>query len=271
MPRLFIEGQRYEAISSTSLQEREYQALILQHADVLFPGLLAVPFDKTVYHEGIGHGADLAVIDPSYSRWWVVEVELSHHSLERHVLPQVETLAQAPYGDAEAEWLAERNRELDELGLKRMMLGAQPRVLVVVNAFRPEWMIYLRPYAEMMVVELFRSERDRYIIRQDGVNLVVPQGEVTRCHVHPAMPRMLVVESPAPLLARVEDSVEIEYGGVLTEWNVIRQADLVWLSPRRGSVFPQASHLSLVELPGDRLGLVPIDPPRRNVPRFGTA
>ena len=85
-----------------------------------------------------------------------IEVELAHHSLERHVLPQVATLAQASYGDAEADWLADEMPRLDETALKRMMLGAQPSVLVVANAMVAEWVAPLRPWAELMVVELFR-------------------------------------------------------------------------------------------------------------------
>ena len=138
MPRLFVEGQRFEAISSTALLEREYQALLLQYADALFPDLIVVPFSKTVYSEGIGHAGDLAVISHDYSQWWVIEVELAHHSLENHVLPQVATLAQASYGPSEAEWLHNRNDHLDLVALKRMMLGSQPEVVVVVNAARPD-------------------------------------------------------------------------------------------------------------------------------------
>ena len=50
-------------------------------------------------------------------------------------------------------------------------------------------------------------------MRQNGVELMVPGNEVTRCHVHPAIPRMLVVESPAPLLARGDESIEMSTRG----------------------------------------------------------
>lgn len=266
MPRLFIEGNRFEAVGSNALREREYQALILQYAESLFPGLITVPFSRIVYHEGIGHGADLAVIAPDYSQWWVIEVELAHHSLEGHVLPQVSTLAQAPYGRDEARWLHERNSQLDLVSLERMMLGSQPEVVVVVNAARPSWAANLRPWARLMIVELFRSDRDRYILRQNGADLAASGAEITRLHMNRTVPRMLVVESPAPLLDRDEDVLEIEYEGEVTDWIVIEAADGVWLSPRRSGPFPASPHLELVALPGDRLGFVPIDPPPRTPP-----
>jgi hypothetical protein len=41
---------------------------------------------------------DLALIDRDYRAWWVVEVELAHHSLHHHVLPET---------TSRAVWLAE--------------------------------------------------------------------------------------------------------------------------------------------------------------------
>jgi hypothetical protein len=260
MPKLFLDGKRYEALSSTSLQELEYQALILQSAESLFPGLIVVPFTKVVYFEGVGNAADFAVIDPQYRRWWVIEVELAHHSLEGHVVPQVHTLANARYGLDEARWLAERADSLDEQSLIHMMQGAQPTVTVVVNMLQADWVTQLHPWAEVMIVELFRSDNDRLILRQNGVELDVPRDVLSSCHVDAVMPRLLVVDSPAPVLDRDEELLKIDYGGELTEWSLVVAMDKVWLSPVRSSPFPSERRLDLVQLPEDRLGLIPSDP-----------
>lgn len=260
MPRLFIESQRYEALASTALHEHEYQALILQYADALFPGLIVVPFNKTVYYDGVSKKADLAIIEPRYRQWWVGEVERAHHSLHGHVLPQVAILARARYGNEEADWLADRNPTLDRAALRQMMLGSQPDVVVIVNAPCPHWAAPLRPDAGLMVVELFRSARDRYILRQNGAELEVLGDEISLCEVEAAMPRMLAVESPAELLRREDDPLEIEFEGSVAEWHLIRQADRVWLTPRRGHPFPGARRLRLVERSAGRLVFEPIGP-----------
>jgi hypothetical protein len=260
MPRLFIEGQRYEALASSALLEHEYQALILQHANALFPGLIVVPFNKTVYYEAEAKKADLAIIEPRYRQWWIGEVERAHHSLGGHVLPQVAVLARAKYGNDDADWLADRNPDLDRGALRQMMLGSQPGVVVIVNAPCPRWVDPLRPDADLMVVELFRSERDRYILRQNGVELAVLGDELSLCAVEPVMPRMLIVESPAELLRRDEDPLQIEFEGSSAEWHLIRVADRVWLTPRRGHPFPAARRLRLMVRPGGRLVFESIDP-----------
>jgi len=247
VPRLFIEGLRYEALGSTALLEREYETLLVQHADVLFPGLLVVRFKPTVVYEGEARTPDLAFIYPNYAAWWVGEVELSHHPFEGHVVPQVEVLARASYGDPEADWLADREPDLDREAIKQMMRGAQPRVLVVVNAPCPDWVPRLRPDAEVMIVEPFRSARDRYIFRQNGYEIEVGGSIVSTCRADPRMPRMLVLDAPAAVVGREDDPIRIEYAGTESNWHVISAQDRVWLSPERGSPFPPDRELALCE------------------------
>ena len=259
MPRLFQEGKSYDAVSSTTFRENEYQQLLLQHAPSLFPDLIFVPFHKVVYADGVGKAADFAAIDPQFRRWWVIEAELVHHSLENHVLPQVLTLANAHYGAPEAQWIAQHNPDLDEEALRHLMLGEQPGVMVVVNRVQLDWIAPLKPWAEVMVVEVFRSDNDRLILRQNGAEPDVPRDVLSLCRIDPAMPRLLIVESPAPLLALGDDRVlRLDYEGELTEWNLLETSDKVWLSPARKSIFPSERFLNLVRLPEDRLGLVTV-------------
>lgn len=246
MPRLLIEGQCYEALSSSALYEGQYTRLLVQNAGVLFPGLMAVEFNPIVVYESIGKRSDLALIEPNYRQWWVGEVELAHHSLEGHIAPQVEVLARATYGDAEADWLASRNPNLDSKALRQMMRGAQPGVLVIVNAPRPDWVPRLRPDAELMVVEPFRSDRDRLIFRQNGVELNVGSSVLTTCRVDPTLRRMLVVESPAALADFGDDPFLVEYEGTVSSWRQITTKNCVWLAPERGSPFPRNARLALI-------------------------
>jgi hypothetical protein len=255
VPRLFVDGRRYELLSSSVLQELEYQALLEQHAGQLFPGLIFVPFTKPVRYQGVGHAADFAAIDPTYRRWWVIEAELAHHSFAGHVLPQVTTLANATYGREDAEWLARKSSLLDVKSLRTMMRGAQPEVAVVVNSPKPDWAAELKGLAIVMVVELFRSDTDRYILRQNGSELSVHRDSLT--NVRATLARLLIVDSPAPVLALNRDRLALDYEGELTEWNIIESADGVFLYPRRSSIFPSERDLKIVWLSEGRLGLVP--------------
>lgn len=258
MARLFVEGKRFEALSPSALLEREYETLLLQYRAALFPGLIAVRFNPIVVYEGVSKRPDLALIEPDYSRWWVVEAELSIHSLDDHVLPQVEVFARATYGDAEANWLADRQDDLDREALRQMMRGAQPKVLVIVNEAQSAWVPRLSPDADVMVVEPFRSDLDRYILRQNGYELQVGGEVISLCRPDPQLPRMVIVDSPVPLRARPEP-IAIEHAGSTSNWTLIEAQDRVWLSPERGSPFPPHRRLALCERDDGKLVFEPAE------------
>lgn len=264
MPRLLVEGESFELLSSTALLEAEYERIVLAQASGIFPGFIVVPFKPTVYYEGVPKQADIALIAPDYSTWWVGEIELSHHSFRGHVLPQVEVLARGRYDATHAEWLATRNPDLDIAALRAMMLGQQPRVVVVVNAPCPAWVEPLsHEGAVIAIAELFRSSRNRLIVRRNGVDIDLADDVVSVCRVDSGMRRMLQVDSPAQLLG-AEEPLSIEIADGVSSWRLILLADRVWLSPDRGSPFPQeAQTFQLVRTSEGRLRLEPYSEPRR--------
>ena len=79
------------------------------------------------------HRRDLALIDPQYRYWWVIEVELIGHSLQGHVIPQVRTFVEGRYDKTHAAALAKRSKKLDPQKLAAMMLGEAPNVVVISN------------------------------------------------------------------------------------------------------------------------------------------
>jgi hypothetical protein len=93
MARILKDGEWYEPVAPTAVYEAEYQAIIVAQARHLFPDYAVVKFDTIVESERGNGKADLALIDRRYRFWWVVEIELSTHSLGGHVLPQVQILS----------------------------------------------------------------------------------------------------------------------------------------------------------------------------------
>jgi len=264
MARLLVEGEAFEALSSTALLEAEYERIVLAQASGIFPGFIVVPFKPTVHYEGVPKQPDLALIAPDYSIWWVGEVELSNHSLRGHVLPQVEVLARGRYGVSHAQWLADRNPNLDIAALQAMMLGQQPRVVVIVNAPCPTWTQALaHEGAVVAIAELFRSSRNRLIVRRNGADIELMDDVVSVCRVDTGMRRMLQVDSPAQLVGLAEPLL-IEIADGVSAWRLIQLADRVWLSPERGSPFPQDNQIfQLVRTHERRLRLEPYTEPRR--------
>lgn len=76
MARIYVAGQWYRGLSSSALLEVEFERLVLEHSAELFPEWHVVPFKADVASEESISRPDLALVDPLYRTWWVVEVEM---------------------------------------------------------------------------------------------------------------------------------------------------------------------------------------------------
>ena len=231
--RLLLSGEWYDAVSSEGQYESEFESVILSRAGSLFPQFHVMPFRMPVESEEGRKIPDLALVDSMYRCWWVVEVEMAHHSLYGHVMPQVEVFARGKYGEEHANHLARTRDSLDRTALRDMIMGAQPRVMVVVNRNVPDWIEPLHGLdAIVTVVEVFRSGRNQHILRINGD---YPESEdvhvASICRLDRTLPNLLQVDSPAALGVVHGERVTIEFNGGLTTWSRLDTADRVWLVP----------------------------------------
>jgi hypothetical protein len=237
MARLLVRGEWYDAVSSSALYEEDFEALLAHHGGTLYPDFHLVPFKCTVQTEdGRSARADLALIDRTYRDWWIVEAELAHHSLSGHVLPQIRTLADAVYSSREAAYLARQLTSLDAARLAEMMKGRQPRVLVIVNAARPDWVEPLARHDALLgVCEIFRSRRNEHVLRINGDHPAVREDIVSDCECDPLIPRLLIVHAPSALNVPPRGRVVVHYQDGVTEWERVDAKDRVWLAPTGGN------------------------------------
>ena len=248
MPKILVNNNWYDAVSPSSLYEDDFEKIVFHQAQILYPGFLLVRFKKIVQSDTGSAMPDLALIDLEYRNWWVVEIEMANHSLETHVLPQVETLASAKYGEDEANYLIAQNNKLIRNRLLDMMKGVQPRVLVVVNGIVPNWIVPLNKFnAILQVIEIFRSDDNQHIFRVNGTNPIsLRQDIVSDCHSDITIPRLVVIDSPASLGISSGDRIEIEFEGGITEWERIDSKDTVWLSPIKRNPLDYADNYQLI-------------------------
>ena len=219
MARFLLGDEWFDQLSSTSLYESEYERLLLSNTGALFPDYHVVEFKPIIQSEYGTAKPDLALVDRELRLWWVVEVELAHHSLKGHVLPQVEILTSGHYGASEAELLSQSIPELDTEVASDLVKGAQPPVLVIVNQARPGWHEAIAQFgASLMIAEVFRSGRNAHAIRANGTYPTIAGDFVSDCTLDRSLPGLLVVQSPARLDAPQGARLEIEIAGTITEW-----------------------------------------------------
>lgn len=235
--RLLNNNEWFDAISSESQYEKEFEFIVLHKSNLLFPDYHVLPFNLAVESEDGRRRPDLALIDYRYRFWWVVEIEMAHHSLRGHVLPQVEVFARGKYGTEHAEYMQRKAEEngllLDGRALLDMVKGAQPRVLVVVNQSVPNWVEPIHRFDGLLaIVEIFRSARNQHIFRINGDYPTIRSNElISACRLDMQIPRFLQIDSPAALGIRSGESLFIHLAERITEWERLDTGNRVWLCP----------------------------------------
>jgi hypothetical protein len=205
------------------------------HAPNLWPRFHGVHFKSNVYAGVEGATPDFALVEHNYSEWWIVEVELAHHSFESVVLPQVRKLAEATYGDEEAEKLHRACAKLDLAKVKSMLKEHQPRVLVVVNKPKLEWIKPLANFdAVLAVFEVFQSDDGKRLFRVNGEHPIGPAEIISICRPDDLMRRWLRVETPAGLRVPHGHKLFIVFKDHITEWDRVADSGKVWLYPPNG-------------------------------------
>lgn len=230
--------------------------MVISRARDLFPRWICVPFRETVEGEdGTRKQPDLALIDQSYREWWVVEVELAHHDLLNHVLPQVGAFSTGRYDTRHANALHRAAPDLDRDRLVAMMAGEPPSVIVIVDSpsVAHMWRPRLREVSVSLgIVEPFRDPGNALILRLNG-DQPEPLGEIlTRCSRHLNLRRLWKVQSPATLLSG-EDVLEIEYEGTTSMWKRIALHDAVFLQANRGDLLEGLALVNLIRRTDGRL------------------
>jgi hypothetical protein len=254
MAKILFNDCWFEELAPNAVYEASFEAVLMTQAEKLWPEYFAVPFKSTVYSSDGAARADFALVERNYKEWWVGEVEMGRHSLDGHVLPQVRTLASASYGTSEAEKLCQADSRLSSERMQDLMKGKQPKILVVVNTPRPDWVAPLNRYdAWLAIVEAFRSERNEFVYRVNGKHPSGAPEVVTVCRYDAVLPRWLVVESPASLGGKHGDRFQVLHEERITEWIRVDIADKVYLRADSVSPLPTGQDFEILKRPDSSL------------------
>jgi hypothetical protein len=232
--RVLRRGDWYDRLAGPGgLSEAEFERIFEEVAPDLFPNHVLTQFRLPVSSDEGVRRPDFALIQRECRAWWVIEVELLHHSLFGHVMPQVVAFSNGVYPPATADYLAE-NTNLPRRALGAMIRGAPPGVIVVADGPSEEWERNIGAYsARLCPIEIYRSLRNDHVLRCSPPDISGPPDLLSRCRRDPQLPRLVAVDAPAALLAIEEESLRIFCGEIPAIFNVLESADKVWLNPAR--------------------------------------
>jgi hypothetical protein len=239
MARILVDGVWYEELSSNSLYESEIERILLQNADTIFPAFYLIPFKKTVFSEDSSAKADFVLIDKQYREWWVVELEISSHSLKGHVIPQVQSLLAANYGEEEASYILQKTENLDSNQLQNLITNHPPNVMVIVNSSNVFWQEPLKKIGvDLFIFEIFRSDKNQHIFRINGKSPIVVLNFISKCYFQPYLPNILFIETPKLLQDLKQKQLNIYYGNGISDWILIEKNKNFWLIPSEANPLP---------------------------------
>jgi hypothetical protein len=128
----------YELCDPTGVMEAEFEEVAIRILMKLYSGCLVFPFRPRVRHDDAVWNPDLALVDRDCGYWFVIEVEVATHHLEKHVLPQVTAFSEGVYGDDAAEQLA-RGVGIPLQQARTLLLVIPRDVVVVSNRYDAAW------------------------------------------------------------------------------------------------------------------------------------
>lgn len=233
----------FRQLDPTALVEIDFEAEVVRALTCLLPSYQCGVFAGSFLFDGERRSADLALIHRSLSHWFVVEVELTSHSLASHVLPQVRCLR---FGDAEAACITSLCRGFPDLNRQQAeaLLHYVPRfVAVVANQGDSVWESTLRALdVQLLVVSVFGDEDGRRAHELDG-------------HLHVAKESIGFAKYSAPdrslLLPRncglPTGPIQIEdVYGVAGIWISREHANTLWITKEIGT--PDLTHDTYVQI-----------------------
>jgi hypothetical protein len=232
MAKLLINGEWFYELAGTSLYETEMENILFQQASHLFSSFFLIRFKKTLFSEDGSAKADFILIDKLYRKWWIIEVEMSDHSLEGHIMPQVRVLSRSVFGEEEIKYLLEKKPELHERELGHLVKNTPPKVLVIVNQPMPDWVSPLKIIdSDVMYVEIFRSDSNKHVFRIEGEIPSISHDFISRCSFLPYLPNILFIESPHSIVKYMNKKIKILYRDSFSIWELREIKGKVYLVP----------------------------------------
>jgi len=217
----------------TFRNEAHYSLIVEQQIQRVFPKFSIVQFSPYVLgEEGIRRKPDLALIHNSYKTWYVVEVELSHHSLHHHVIPQVSAFVSGNYDESHAKYIADKLPAADKHAISRMVKYVSPEILVTVDStdvLNHGWQrIEKELNAHLLFLEVFRTSDGDSIFSLSGYEPHTQPECLGTFKKHPML-NALICTNSSVISMPTSKKLEVIVEGKLHECTIVTTSDQILL------------------------------------------
>lgn len=242
----------FELWDADAASESEFELIAAKAMMCIYPGYHCFPFGGTFKFEDNVSRPDFALVAKDHSHWFVVEVELVSHSLEGHVLPQIQTFR---YGEPQADCISVLAKALSmsRNQIQTFLMTVPRSVVVIANKRHKDWEAPLRTLqAQLLVVAAYNSPSGIQAVEVDGK--LIAQQEHLGWGQYVATDRALRFHRTVPLPDGeiMLDSID----GSGSVWTVTRDATSAWVTKNQGTPdIPHGAYIQLLRIFGRRFSL----------------
>jgi hypothetical protein len=239
----------FDKADATDCCEATFEATAVRVLGRLYSDCHVFSFKELLFDWRCGWRPDIAIVDRSFAYWFIVEVEIITHSLEKHVLPQVRGLRDGEFSLGASSELARRvGVNADQAAT---LLRYVPRyTAVVANGEDAKWATALES-EDIQFLSISSYTRDR------GPPAFVVGGVLRATQRCVGYGTVYATDRSIRTAAGsfwVRDSYVVvdEYGK--SEWSCHVSGGGVWLSKTRGTLpFRNCSPVQILSLTDDVL------------------
>ena len=222
--------------------EAEFELTVMRALKCLYKDYVCFRFTGGFFYEDQCFRPDLALVAKNGTHWFVIEVELVSHSLDRHVLPQVRAFR---YGDPMPDCSVILSRELGvSHGSAKTLVEFVPRsVVVIANRHHEIWDVSLQSHAiQYLSVSSFRTSNGLEAVELNGYLSVLKEN--LGFGSYSSIDRSVRFTSNVPI---PDGQVQIaDPMGLVGVWNVVREAGVTWVTKENG--IPDIEDMSFLQM-----------------------
>lgn len=223
--------------------EGEFEHKVARVLTQLYPHYRCILFSGSFLHDAEIFRPDMALVARDFSNWFVIEVELTSHSFERHVLPQVKAFRYGtPLPDCVTQLAA--GLSVTQAQAQTLIEHVPRAVAVIVNRRETSWEIALRAHTiQLLAVSAYASLAGLEAFELDGEIDVIR--ESLGFGIYLATDRSLRFPKSVRLpLGQIQIS---DPAGAPSLWSVARDEQYAWITKDIGvPSIPNGSHIQLI-------------------------
>ena len=222
----------FQLCDPTEVKETQFESDVMRVLHYIYPDCHVFRFRPNVHHAGAVWKPDLAIVDRNHEYWLVVEVEITTHHLEKHVLPQVTAFLHGDYTESAVSILAQAISISDSRA--STLLAYVPREVIVISNRKDE--VWDQKLAALGVQHLVVSTYRNILT---GQTLYKVDGEIIPVQKSLGFGRVRatdrVIVTQAGNFWR-NNSYEITGPGGVASWQCSVDGKNAWLMKQRGLI-----------------------------------